>query len=597
MEIRSQSKYRHLQDVLCIASVVLFIVITRFIGGGLNRPLEQDELVSLKYYTSVPYDFHSRYDAGHAQGSIGLLARGWVKCFLNPWNPNSHVLNSLLSSLSAFLFGFHEWAFRLPALVALMLIAAALFLYSRSRLGTLPALVLVLALTAHPYFVFYSMSCRGYTITALLTLCSIWFTGKFLSKSSLWAGGGMALCHVLMFLNLGSILFVWITPVTLVVLATTLRRGPRTITIYENLAMLAPAIWVAVGTFLSIGMYIVGALHYFFNAQAQYGLPFKGGAEFLQGLHSVGNELCPNPVWALVFLFGAAGYVPMLRTERRWLAHTVLLSVIIAFAYTLATHKFLYPRTFGYIIMLAAIGCIELWGAIGCNVLASRIIRPTMTILMLWALIDSAGGTLHFGLTREPTYSDLALAIDNYCPEPDVLIELPWVYGEEMAAYLPADPKRYDLVPGQVGKAVAVYFPCVYYRDKAWFRTQTRQREVQEMDYWQLPPHWQLVRAFKTLAVCRVNTLVHRSFSDIPADTSEAIIVWNKMDPYFSLANYVRDHIAVRRHPWIVEATTMTPELLQLFASSPQEIAAAREIVADLGSRTKGDVYVLVPQK
>ena len=51
-----------LQNLAGILVLFALIALCRYVSGGINRPIEQDELVTLKYYTSVPYTFNSAED-------------------------------------------------------------------------------------------------------------------------------------------------------------------------------------------------------------------------------------------------------------------------------------------------------------------------------------------------------------------------------------------------------------------------------------------------------------------------------------------------------------------------------------------------------
>ena len=347
-------------------------------------------------------------------------------------------------------------------------------------------------------------------------------------------------------------------------------------------------------------MYISGALYYFLVAQKRYGLKFQGMSGFSQLLHGVAKTLCPNTAWVLVFLFGIIGFVAMHYTKRRWLALTFILSVGISAVYAIATHKFLYPRTFGYYIPLVAIGCVEAWAALDGFPSLSRVVRPMTAVVMLWALAVSTREALQFGLTREVTYSDVAAEISREAKRTDGpgFIELPWMYGDEMPAYLPSNPAWYALKPESANKPLTVFFPCELRDHKILFRTQTRRRLEKEMDYWTVPAHWKINRYWgSTYAVCEAKVLVHLGFEAVRADVSQAIVVWSQKEPYFNLSSYIQNGLASQQYPWTVQGTGIIPSMLQLFIACPEDMKAARQIIADLQSRTKGEAYVLVPQQ
>ena len=596
------------QILLSLAAIFLFVVLCRYVGHGINRPIEQDELVTLKYYTSMPYDFNAAKDAGHARGSVGLLLRGWVKCFLNPWNPNGHAVNSILTSGCAFLFGFHEWAFRIPAMAGLLAMLVLLFLYASRRVGLACAAAVALLVSVHPHLVYYSLSCRGYTITALLVLCSVACTNRFLARPTHFWGGVMGICFVIMFLNLGSMLFTWIVPATLAAAFALFRREPRPESLPDLASRLGPLVWIAIGTFTSIAMYIAGALHYFFQAQTHYGVKFRNRAEFVDGVWQVCVNLCPTPLWTLFFLCGIAGLLWMLRSQRRWIAEAFFLSIGFSLAYALATHKLFYPRTFGYYIPLAAMGCVELWALAGERLAVSKWVRLGLGAVVVPGLLLATRDALRFGETRGVTFSDLAAEIrrEAHLLNGPGLIELPWMYGDEMPAYLPSDPKWFTITPDLIGKTITVFFPCELSHGKVLFRTQTRNRLVSEFDYWEVPSRWEVAHWYRGspdkapsecgAAVDRVKAVVYGGFDTLPVDTTEAVVVWIQKEQFFNLPTYIKHGLASKQYPWTIEGTGVVFGTLHLFSKSKGDLKAAKEIVADLQRRTQGELYVLIPK-
>jgi len=576
-----------------LCALLLFVGLSRWHLGGMGLPLEQDELVTLKKYTSTPYDFNSAAHQGAGHWNLPLLVRGWVKCFLNPWDPNNHIGNSLLASFSAFGFGLHEWSLRLPALLAFVAMLG-LFLWQASRrAGIAAGLLLALLLSVHPHFIQYSMACRGYAMNSFLVLVAIALAGRFLKNPTLQTGGCLAACHLLLFLNLGSMLITWVGPMTLVLLWNTLAREPQSLPMVARLRKAGLTLWISAATFVAAGLYILGCLHYFIEAQARYGISFKGTASLLARLKDLATYLSPTPGWAVLLLAGVVGFALMLRTERRWLAQFFFLSIAVFAGYSLLTHKFIYPRTLGYYTVLCSLGYVELWAWTRRNVWLQR----AMGAVVVWSLATSTLNALQPGESKERTFSELAVAIRNECKARSAaLIELPWIYGEEMPAYLPEGDAWYTLKPQQVGSNLSLLYPCVVINGQPYFRAQTRVRSAREHELWPIPAYAHQIIDLGNLGVWEAKMKVHRGFEEMPVDANQAVIVWNQKDRFFNLARYVAEGLASKETPWPMQATTMVAQSLHLFVSSPKEMAAARMVIGDLQKRTEGEVYVLVPE-
>jgi 4-amino-4-deoxy-L-arabinose transferase-like glycosyltransferase len=114
----------------------------------LNRPMRFDEADSFLTFASRPL----------------YVAISWYS------EPNNHLFHTLLMHFSWMLFGDHEWALRLPAMLAGMLTIPATYWATRYLYGKHEALIAAaLVATASP-LIRYSAEGRGYTITCLLFL-------------------------------------------------------------------------------------------------------------------------------------------------------------------------------------------------------------------------------------------------------------------------------------------------------------------------------------------------------------------------------------------------------------------------------------------
>ena len=84
--------------------------------------------------------------------------------------PNNHLLNTLLMHIAYRLFGAVDWAVRLPAFSAGVLLAPAGYLLARRLYNQGAALLAGAAIAASPVLVAYSVNARGYSQVALFSL-------------------------------------------------------------------------------------------------------------------------------------------------------------------------------------------------------------------------------------------------------------------------------------------------------------------------------------------------------------------------------------------------------------------------------------------
>jgi hypothetical protein len=138
----------------------------------------------LKYlHTPMAYD--------EAYSFTNFARRPLLEALADYNNTNNHPLNTLLMHVMFRLFGQHEWALRLPVLIAGLLLVAVAFPWARARIGAAPALVVTALLAASPMMIDYSVNARGYTY---LTLFAVLLDGCFLriafqraaSRSATW---------------------------------------------------------------------------------------------------------------------------------------------------------------------------------------------------------------------------------------------------------------------------------------------------------------------------------------------------------------------------------------------------------------------------
>ena len=166
---------------------------------------------------------------------------------------NNHLLNSILVHMSIGVFGYEEWAARLPALVAGVLTLPALYWVSRGIFRRLPSLCTALALAVGYPHIYFSQNARGYAPSLLFGLLASGLLVRALRRGVLvpWAlyAATIALCAVAVptggFVLLGHLLVV---ACALVVVA---RR--------VGLTGARPLLVRALGAYLVVGLVLVQA--------------------------------------------------------------------------------------------------------------------------------------------------------------------------------------------------------------------------------------------------------------------------------------------------------------------------------------------------
>src|SRR5665213_3578835 len=170
-----------MSKLISLPSILLILVLWGIgaarLVSGIREPIEVDEMMTIKTFASVDYDASSDGMRQVRRFDFKRAAKGIVRCFINNWDTNNHILLSLLVSVSAFFFGFSEFAYRLPSMVATLLLMAVAFCWVKKRTGSLAlAFLCGLAISFHPYFAYYGHRSRGYAVGALLVWVQIWLT-------------------------------------------------------------------------------------------------------------------------------------------------------------------------------------------------------------------------------------------------------------------------------------------------------------------------------------------------------------------------------------------------------------------------------------
>jgi len=99
--------------------------------------------------------------------------------------PNNHIFHTLWMHFAWQLFGAWEWAIRLPALVAGLILIPVTYAIGKQFYDRPTGLLAAGLVTASPWLVLYSVESRGYTILCVLA-CLLWLCSRSLLRDDAW---------------------------------------------------------------------------------------------------------------------------------------------------------------------------------------------------------------------------------------------------------------------------------------------------------------------------------------------------------------------------------------------------------------------------
>jgi hypothetical protein len=129
-----------------LAAMILIGTVLRIVY--IDQPIRNDEAYTFIEYVSRPF----------------IVVASWYNV------PNNHVLHSIFARICYLLFGHHEWAIRLPAFVAGILLIPAIYIVSRLLYDSRTALLGAALTASSSILIEYSTNARGYTIIGLVFL-------------------------------------------------------------------------------------------------------------------------------------------------------------------------------------------------------------------------------------------------------------------------------------------------------------------------------------------------------------------------------------------------------------------------------------------
>jgi hypothetical protein len=444
-----------------LAIVVLAVTLFLRMSPAMFQPLRRDEAASVRLYTSFDYVKTMEAMGRESAFDVSRFARGIGKGFLQRWDPNNHLVNSLAITVSCFVFGFSEFAIRLPAFLASM---AAVYLLMRlawrwtgnrwvsSGLGLL--------LCVNPYSIHYGQTARGYSFMLAMILLQIVLVERgrkrgFTARLNI----GMIALSLALFLNTTSLAFAWLAPLCACLLWRSFRdTGGRTGTVADQFKVAWRArdfrlwFWQTCAVAGGILTFVAIKVSEIVSARERYGTKFPQMRELPDVMWHAFQVVFPS-WWIAIAMVGLIYGLRSVRrpSKDRWLGPVALLALLAVFAYTAAAYSAPYGRTFGHFLVLALLGCAGLWRwTFGDKTRAAE--NPFWQPLGLAGLMAACGvgcgqalikwddDRVGYNLVAERIK---AMATTTSDDSRMMFVPLPAVYGEDMKMYLPDDGALY----------------------------------------------------------------------------------------------------------------------------------------------------------
>lgn len=173
----------YVNDTGLVASLCMLGAILRW--SFINRPIHFDEA----------YTF------------VRLAERPWHIAIANYTYPNNHILHTLFVKVSTSIFGEAEWAIRLPAFCAGVLLIASTFMLTRIAVDRSAAMLAAGLIAVSPRAIEFSVDGRGYTLQALLVTLAAAAILPTISDGTIRKFGIFAICSWLALWTLPTTLF------------------------------------------------------------------------------------------------------------------------------------------------------------------------------------------------------------------------------------------------------------------------------------------------------------------------------------------------------------------------------------------------------
>jgi hypothetical protein len=490
---------------LTAALILLTVVLaaaTRLATPELFLPFEQDEIVTLGSTSAGMFDNVEQLQA-RPKHDVKEVANGFVRPFAGRWDPNYHIPHGWLVSVSTFFTGYAEWAVRLPALGAFLL-SVALLQWLLWDIGRSRVLMVLggLAFAALPFSWQYSVSARGYSLMVLLVLMQFALLRPVIWRrfDAGWIFFGLSVLNVLAFLNIASLLIMWLAPFCLCVFLLP-RPGAEEVPAGPNAALLRGkwlwdyrARWCQYAGLglAACAMFVLCKLHNFIAAQERYGFALESRGVALGQLAKALNWLVPG--WATGIALLALFCLVALPLARRWKSAPLLalvLSLFFCALYTAATKKVAWERTYGFLLAPAFLVLAEGWAAAQAARLKDAVwpryvLQGALGLVLVLAVVEGPARARHDlapGKSVVRAFSELGHALTAKfkageipaTPPPFIVKPYSW----DVNAYLPSDPAVHVFKPVENQPAQFLFLmEKPYDQEGYWLRTVTWENDA-----------------------------------------------------------------------------------------------------------------------
>lgn len=412
----------------------------------LNRPLDTDEILTLRYYTwagldpsATPHHLNHISEFRSLPAPTGLQLAAGLYCSLGRWpEPNNQLLNSALVGLVMALEGRSERALRLPALVGSLVFAGAMYVLCGPILGWRSAAPLVAVWAWFlPYVIQFGMTARGYSWMLALQVIQIILAYRLAhSRRPLVLGVLGASVAIVLILNVVSMSVDWVLPFYL---ALFLARPGNPSAEQPDRSSWRRSVMAQFLAVVGMGaIFLMSHLAAVYSSAKQYGIPFHSLASFFEAAAQILGELFPTFLDQGLALAGLCGIVAMALARRhRFLVLLCALTFGISLLHYAASGRFPYARATAHIIPILLIGATYLADA------------------MIQVYEHRAGRVAMFGMLAAFT------AIFAWFPRPDSLNSLPLETRLELAreSKISTGSKVYLPIRESLDSTVAFYAP------------------------------------------------------------------------------------------------------------------------------------------
>jgi hypothetical protein len=424
-EHQTQSAPANSRAVEALAAAAILLTLCamawmRWRDPGANGPLNSDEFTSLEYYTSAGLepsgqprpirrieDYRTLPPQSFRQMAMGVYRS------LGAWiDTNNHVPHSFLLNLAASRGAPTEAMLRLPAFLAALAFALAVYALLRFVLRwRYSAPLAALWAFSLPYMIRYGSEARGYSLMLLLQVLFLAFAYKAARQpASIRWGVAQAVTAILCCMNIVSLAVDWLLPAYAVLWCfppafETESTPPEQRKLWHrNLAIQAIGIG-AVGF-----VFLCDRLPYVAIRAGKHGIPFADAGDLLVKGKEFLYFLFPGAEWIALGCLGLAGIAWLCCSRQyRWLGLICAATICVSVTHFCLVKRLTYPRTCGYCLPLVVIG-------------AGYVVER----IAVWAKGKTrlAVLTAAVGLTGALAFQSIAFHLDYYFDYPGALRDI-----------------------------------------------------------------------------------------------------------------------------------------------------------------------------